>query len=288
MKNIIIEGTQKFSGKEIPVVSGGFGQDKKCMSDKTIAEIHGMEVKNIRARITDNIKRFKENIDIIDLKKGAYETSTLDLLIVLGYSKQSITQAEHIYILSERGYAKLIKIMDSELAWEIHDKLIDEYFILREDNIKLPISYKEALQQLLITVEEKEALETTVKVKEQQILELKPKATYYDLVLHCKGLLSMTTISKDYGKSAQWMNEKLHELGIQYCQGGVWFLYQKYAMYGYTQTQTHVHSCSGGELQSKVHMYWTQVGRLFIYEQLKKNGIAPLIEKPTQLSFSGI
>lgn len=136
MNDLIIKGTQKFSGKEIPIVLGGFGQGKKCMSDKTIAEIHGMEVKNVRARITDNIKRFKENIDIIDLVKGAHEASTLDLLIAMGYSKQSITQAQHIYILSERGYAKLIKIMDSDLAWKIHDKLIDEYFQYRENAAK--------------------------------------------------------------------------------------------------------------------------------------------------------
>ena len=128
MNELIVRGTQNFMGKEIPVVEGGFGEDKRCLTDKTIGNIHGMQPKNVRARITDNLKRFKENIDIIDLKR-AYDTSTL---IGLGYAKQSITQAEHIYLLSERGYAKLIKIMDTDLAWEIHDKLIDEYFTMRE------------------------------------------------------------------------------------------------------------------------------------------------------------
>lgn len=55
--------------------------------------------------------------------EGACGASTLELLLSLGYAKQSITQAEHIYILSERGYAKLIKIMDADLAWNVHDKL---------------------------------------------------------------------------------------------------------------------------------------------------------------------
>lgn len=136
MKELIIKGTQKFSGKEIPVVSGGFGQDKKCMSDKTIAEIHEVPVTEVRKTITRNISRFKEMVDFIDLSQRSDEITTLDLLIALGYSKQSITQAEHIYLLSERGYAKLIKIMDSDLAWEIHDKLIDEYFQFRENASK--------------------------------------------------------------------------------------------------------------------------------------------------------
>lgn len=143
---VVLQGTQDFMGKEIPVIVGGFGEDNKVVTDKMVAEIHGMEVRNVRARITDNIRRFKESIDFIDLKKRACEVSTLNLA-QFGYSKQAITQAEHIYLLSERGYSKLIKIMDTELAWEIHDKLMDEYFILREvvKNNQLQLSKRHKL-----------------------------------------------------------------------------------------------------------------------------------------------
>lgn len=133
MYDIRIKGSQNFMGLDIPVVLGGFGEGKKCISDATIAEIHSQPEREIRRRITDNITRFGENIDVIDLKKRVGESHTLELLLSLGYAKQSITQAKHIYLLSERGYAKLIKIMDTDLAWEIHDKLIDEYFELREE-----------------------------------------------------------------------------------------------------------------------------------------------------------
>ena len=68
MNEIIISGTQKFMEKDIPVVSGRFGIGKKSISDKTIAEIHSMREPDVRRRISDNIKRFKENIDFIDLK----------------------------------------------------------------------------------------------------------------------------------------------------------------------------------------------------------------------------
>lgn len=143
MNDLKVTGKQNFMGLDIPVVLGGFGEGKKCISDKTIAEIHNQPVYEIRRRIGDNIRRFKESIDYIDMKQRmgesqtseserAYQTSTLEFLSSLGYAKQSITQAEHIYTLSERGYAKLIKIMDTDLAWEVHDKLMDEYFELRE------------------------------------------------------------------------------------------------------------------------------------------------------------
>lgn len=126
--SIDVKGKQEFMGKEIPVVEGGFGEGKRCLTDKTIAEIHSQPVGEIRKSINRNIKRFKEHIDYLDLQRSDMVTTLLNL----GYSKQSITQAEHIYLLSERGYAKLIKIMDTDLAWEIHDKLIDEYFTMRK------------------------------------------------------------------------------------------------------------------------------------------------------------
>lgn len=133
MYDIRIKGSQNFMGLEIPVVLGGFGADKKCISDTTIAEIHEVKVFHVRELIGNNIKRFTESVDYIDTKQRIGDDDTLELLLNIGYAKQSITQAKHIYLLSERGYAKLIKIMDTDLAWEIHDKLIDEYFELREE-----------------------------------------------------------------------------------------------------------------------------------------------------------
>ncbi|MDT2812647.1 phage antirepressor KilAC domain-containing protein [Vagococcus lutrae] len=121
-------------------------------------------------------------------------------------------------------------------------------------------------------------LEETLAIQNQQITEMKPKASYYDVVLNCKDLISTSAIAKDYGKSAIWMNRYLHEKGIQFKQGDIWLLYQKYAEKGYTSTKTHSYLGSKGETRTKVHTYWTQKGRLFIYDLLKANGILPQIE----------
>ena len=127
--------------------------------------------------------------------------------------------------------------------------------------------------------EKRKALETTVDVQKQQISELQPKASYYDVVLNCKDLVSVSEIAKDYGKSAKWLNEKLHELKVQFKQGKkIWLLYQKYAEKGYTSTKTQTFNGSDGKVHSKVHTYWTQKGRLFIYDLLKDQGILPEIE----------
>ena len=124
-------------------------------------------------------------------------------------------------------------------------------------------------------------LETTVKVQEQQIAELQPKASYYDIVLNCKDLVSTSIIAKDFGKSAIWLNQYLHDKGVQYKQGGkngIWLLYQKYAEQGYTGTKTNPYNGTDGLQHAKVHTYWTQKGRLFIYDMLKTDNILPLIE----------
>lgn len=112
-------------------------------------------------------------------------------------------------------------------------------------------------------------------IAEQRVNELQPKATYYDLILQNKTLLSVTHIAKDYGMSATALNKMLSDFGIQFKQGGTWLLYQKHADKGYTQSTTHIIDDERSSLLTK----WTQKGRLFIYETLKDNGILPLIEK---------
>lgn len=142
--------------------------------------------------------------------------------------------------------------------------------------------------QLLTTLKMEKAksaaLSEKVFVQNQQIAELKPKASYYDVILNCKDAVAITTIAKDYGRSGIWLNELLHELGIQFKQGHIWLLYQKYARNGYTCTKTHSYLATNGENHSKIHTYWTQKGRLFIYEQLKSRGTLPLIEQGVEVS----
>ena len=150
----------------------------------------------------------------------------------------------------------------------------------------IPKDYPAALRALADAEEKRLALETVnaslterVNVQQQQIAEMQPKASYYDVVLNCKDLVAISTIAKDYGWSANRMNTYLHEAGIQYKQGSIWLLYQKYAEQGYTSTKTHSYPGNDGEVHSKTHTYWTQKGRLFIYDLLKSDGVIPLMEQ---------
>ncbi|WP_350258515.1 phage antirepressor [Scrofimicrobium sp. R131] len=108
---------------------------------------------------------------------------------------------------------------------------------------------------------------------EQALLEAAPKISYYDVVLKSSSLLTTTEIAKDYGLSTKRLNQVLHAAGVQFKQSGRWFLYAKLAQQGYTQSKTHEYD----EGKTRTHMYWTQKGRLFIYDLLKAQGVLPVI-----------
>lgn len=152
-----------------------------------------------------------------------------------------------------------------------------QYFIQVEKDYNSP--EKIMARALQIAQQELSTLRLENKVQSQQIAELAPKATYYDLVLQCNSLLSVTEIAKDYGMSATKFNRVLKDLGVQYKQSGVWFLYAKYQDKGYTSTKTQNYNRPDGSQGSKVHTYWTQKGRLFLYDLLKEHDFLPMIEK---------
>ena len=117
-------------------------------------------------------------------------------------------------------------------------------------------------------------------IEQQKVIEvLEPKASYYDLVLQSPNLIPTTIIAKDYGMSAKKFNTMLNNMHIQFKLNGNWVLYQEYAGNGYTKYRTHVYEDSSGAEHTKEHLYWTQKGRLFLYDSLKQVGILPEIEK---------
>lgn len=222
-----------------------------------------------------------------------------DVADILGYTNSSKALADHVdeedklnndsllslgqrggWLINESGLYSLIlsskmpnaKKFKRWVTSEVLPAIAHKGVYMTDDVIEKVIKDPDFIIKLATELKEEK---TKRLVAEQQVYELKPKATYYDLVLQNKSLLSVTQIAKDYGKSAKWLNEKLHELGMQYKQGSTWLLYQKYADKGYTQSTTHVID----ECNAKLLTKWTQAGRLAIYQILKSKNILPLIER---------
>lgn len=116
-------GKIKFTG-----IEGGFGPDKKSMTVKDIANIHGTTVKRVNELINRNRNQFIDGVDVIDLKSNQNFKVVLN---DLNFSTKTISNSNHIYLCSERGYLKLLKIMDDDKAWDIYNDIVDNYFNMR-------------------------------------------------------------------------------------------------------------------------------------------------------------
>ena len=229
-----------------------------------------------------------------------------DIADVLGYSRPDHAIKKHVdeedklmyqigtsgqnrqmYVINESGLYSLI--LSSKLPsakdfkrWVTSDVLPTirrNGVYATEDLLNNPEFVIKALTALKEEQTKRKVLESEVAVNQKKIDEMQTKVNYYDTVLHCDDLFSATEIAKDYGKSAKWLNNVLHELKIQFKQGGVWFLYQDYAKEGYACSQTELYEGKDGEVHSRVHTYWTPKGRIFVYRLLKEEGILPLIER---------
>ena len=127
MNTLKVIGHERIGKFEFTGIEGGFGEGKKAILVRDAALIHDKELRQLNEAINHNRKRFKDGIDIIDLKN---KKSVIDL-IDLGFNQNSINRSSNIYLLSERGYAKLLKILDDDKAWDIYDELVDNYFNMR-------------------------------------------------------------------------------------------------------------------------------------------------------------
>lgn len=156
-------------------------------------------------------------------------------------------------------------------------------YIAGEENMnedELVLKAMNVLNKKVENLKEKNRqLEIDNEKQNQLIGELKPKADYTDKILSSKGTVTINAIANDYGLTAIAMNKKLKQLGVQYKQGTQWLLYRKYRACGYTHSKTIHFYHKDGRPDTKMNMEWTQKGRLFLYNLLKKYGIVPTIEK---------
>lgn len=192
-------------------------------------------------------------------------------------------QNREVWFLTENGLYEVLMQSRKPLAKKFKKKVKEILKSIRkhglyaiDDLLDNPDMAIAALQKLKEERQLRLQAQEEIAQKNQIIQELQPKATYYDLILQSESLVAISVIAKDYGMSARKLNDLLHELKVQFKQGSTWLLYQKYASKGYTQSKTHTIDAE----RSKMHTYWTQKGRLFIYDLLKnKKGVLPKIEQ---------
>lgn len=191
MNDLTVSGLAIVADMKFHHIEGGFGESAPSMSARDIARIHGKELKHINQAINMNRKRFRDGVDVIDLKLGQFDGPTFESL---GFSKQAVANSSNIYILSERGYAKLLKILEDDLAWEKYDLLVDGYFQMRKAVKETPAALDaikaEAAKQRA------EAMSLNAKTRAYKaIMSTLDKAKYSDLAAQVFGLKAIEQIT---------------------------------------------------------------------------------------------
>ncbi len=153
---------------------------------------------------------------------------------------------------------------------------------MTKDALERAIAEPDFLIQLATTLKEEKMkrleAEQQCEVQKQLIGEMEKKVSYLDLILSSTSTVTITQIAQDYGMSGQKMNKLLHGLRIQYKVGDQWILYAEYKDKCYVSSETIHFVTSEGVPCTTLNTKWTQKGRLFLYDVLKKEGILPKME----------
>lgn len=265
--------------------------------DNNIKVFENSEFGKVRTIILNNEPWFigKDVTDILGYQNGSRDINRhVDEDDRQNYQNGTFESNRGMAIINESGLYSLI--LSSKLPtakkfkrWvtsEVLPSIRKHGAYMTEDTIKKAMAEPDFIIQLATELkkeqEQNKQLTETCSQQQQVIGELKPKADYVDKILKSDSLVTITQIAKDYGMSGQGMNKVLHDLHIIYSCNKQWLLYSQHQAKGYTFSETVDIPREDGTTKVVMNTKWTQKGRLFLYETLKKRNLLPLIERKEQ------
>lgn len=105
--------------------------------------------------------------------------------------------------------------------------------------------------------------------RDNRIAEMEPVVDFAQRCLLAEGAVTTTSIAKNYGLSANKLNQLLKGLGVQYKVGNQWVLYSQYQDCGYTETRRTPIQKKNGEMVLVSETLWTPKGIEFIDRMLQ-------------------
>lgn len=196
------------------------------------------------------------------------------------YTHPQNGQIYHYYEMTKDGFSFLVMGYTGAKAGEFKEKFISEFnrreMMLKDDDYILMRSQQilqkrvEAAEQRVKALEaDNAAKEETIELQQKELAQAAPKVQYVDTVLQSVNTYATNLIAKEMGMSAETLNKRLKEKGIQYRQSGVWVLTSKYQNKGYTKTRTHTYTRSDGSQSTAMLTVWTEQGRAFLHSLFK-------------------
>lgn len=293
-----------------------FGESEKMMTSLEIAEITGKSHAHVMRDIRNIIKQINQSTSglvIPDDVKDDYHRGdrtqykylsekTQNILFDFCFnnntgSKYTIRESSYkdakgedrnMYELNKKACLLLASGYDVNLRAKIIDRWEELEIKARANMISLPdftdpaeaamAWAKEYKEKKVLAIENKKLEEENIQLAAEN-QELKHDKNYLDLIMRSKALLTISQIAQDYGMSGKALNKQLAQMGIQYSINGQWILYAKYKDCGYVSSRSIDITRADGRPDVVLHTEWTQAGRKFLYEELKKQGIIPMLER---------
>lgn len=264
MNEIEIFNSLEFGRVRVVYTLTGSGTSEPWFVGKDVADALGY---------SDTSDAIKRHVDVDDKLTRRFTDSgqARDMIVINESGLYSLVFSSHL-----ESAKRFKRWVTSEVLPSIRKRGMYATPQTLDEMRKDPVAFVKLLRDYADEVDRNQALQNQVAIQNQQILEMEPKVTYYDIVLQCKNAIPITQIAKDYGWTANEMNRKLHDLGIQYHVNKTWVLYKEYAGMGYTKSKTYP---VPGTTYCNVVTQWTQKGRLFIYDLLKQEGYLPICER---------
>lgn len=226
----------------------------------------GLKVKSkFNDWITNRIKKygFIENEDYTCLTKN---------LVTQRENGQKGIAKEKDYVITVDMAKELCMVENNELGRQFRKYFIEAEKQLKEvkklDSYMIEDPIERAKRWIEEAEERKALMEENIK-KDEEIKVLKPKAEFTDKFLQDDTLYKATDIAKEVGMTATKFNRLLEGLGIQFKQGGKWYITSEHDGNAYTKPYTFEYK--EGKIQTQ--MRWTSKGRKFILDTLESLGI---------------
>ncbi|EIG2726825.1 phage antirepressor KilAC domain-containing protein [Escherichia coli] len=198
---------------EIPVLEW---QGVRVVTTETLARGYGVDEANIRNNLSRNLDRFEEGKHyflLTGLKLREFKNRVTGSYSV-GKNARSLT------LWTERGAARMSKIVDTNEAWAFFEKLEDSYFRQKEQQpIAIPQTLPEVLRLAAELAEQKQLLEQKAHQLNQQLVAAAPKVDFADRVSVAKGIL-IGNFAKVVGLKQNALFVWLRENGILIASGG--------------------------------------------------------------------
>ena len=138
-------------------------KNQRIMTTKTLAEQFGTEENNIKNNFNNNKNRFKEGKHYFKLQGQELK----DFKRLVNDIDEALKFAPVLYLWTDRGAARHAKILDTDEAWDVYERLEENYFNPKENK-------PQCIEDVLISsLQEMKALRLEINNTKEEVNGLK-------------------------------------------------------------------------------------------------------------------